>query len=1011
MERVSPIKIILLKGIFVLFISFILELTYIQQLGAQVSGPQTIKWMYVSPLRNWFSNGGAEIEYGRRGRNSYLSTDQIDGLNWPAPCTSQDVNIGKSLWIGTTNFSDPVRGITYPYKVVCAGRQNLYLNTEIIPEKLTLVGNAQHPVVTVDDASASDLAAYDSVDTIDPNLKSDRMIINIFHTSIGISVTRKILSFTQQYHDNYYIYEYTFKNTGIIDSSGQQKINQTLTGVVFQWQYRKSFAGESYHNGWAPTGASWGRNTINDVMGDPNHPGNVRAVWSYYGPMSTASSLANDIGLPKASDGSIMAGTNFSGVVVLHADKSPKDTSDDPSQPFTTKFMGCDQDAQNIDQYDSTLMMQKYGFMSAGHLVLTHAEQIGKDANGWPTAAANTWGTDPGGYAAAQGFGPYTLAPGDSIRIIVAEAVAGLMKDRDLVKTIANKWFTNSSPFILPNGSTTTDRNIYKNSWVFSGKDSLFQTFQRAIANYANAYRIPQPPPPPSELRVYSGSKKITLNWTASAETWPGFNGYKIYRAEGTPDATYSLLFSCDKNNIVHTYEDRTAVHGINYYYYIQTKDDGSTNTIEPGVPLVSGKLYTMTNTPAKNTSVGNDTTIVERYDQLHVDKTKIVDKNGNPVTLRGMSLYWSQWKGQFYNYDCIKWLRDDWKCSIVRAAMAVESGGYLTNPSVEMSKIKTVIEACIDLGIYVLVDWHDNNAQNHLTESIGFFEEIARQYGTTPNVIYEIFNEPLNTADWSTVVKPYADSVVKHIRAIDPVNLIIVGTPTWSQDVDVASRNPLTATNIAYAFHFYAHTHLFGSYSGKVQTALNNGIAIFVTEFGTTEASGTGVVDSNQTDIWLNYLNTNNISWCNWSVADLTETSAILAPGSSPTGGWPISVISPSGLYVRRKLQEANGSLITTVPSLQVVPTSYELFQNYPNPFNPTTTISYSLPEVARVKIEIYNILGKNVAVLIDQVENAGHHSVTWDAQKFASGIYYYRIKIEGTKPFEKTQKLVLIR
>ncbi len=590
----------------------VLPFIFLQQSYSQVTGTQEIKWLSVGSLRQWFSNGGAEIEYGRRGR-AHMTTDQIDGLIWPAENLDQDINVGKSLWIGTTYFADPIDSTLYPHKVICAGRLYLNIGTEIFPEQMELVGRFGHPTVTVDNIPASDLNQNDVVDEIDPGLKADRMIFNTIHTPIGISVTRKVLSFSQQYHDNYFICEYVFKNTGIIDSTNQKKLDTTLTDVIFHWQYRYAFAGESYHGGWAPTGASWGLNTINDVM-DPVHPGEFRAFWAYYGPVSLSHGVMEDIGCPNYTNGSIMAGTKFAGVVVLHADKSPLDSSDDPAQPSTTHYTGSDQDFQSDDQHNATLMTNKYGVISRGHPAQSHAEYIGKDpATGWPVRFPTTVGLgDPGGYSSAQGFGPYTMGPGDSVRIIVAEAVAGI--HRVLNKEVTGNWFANTGPFILPNGSSTSDRNIYKNTWVFTGKDSLFQTFRRIVANYTSSYQIPVPPPPPDEFTVASGTNKITLDWSNSAESWPGFDGYRIYRAEVKPDTTYKLVFSCDKNNSVNHYEDVTAIAGLNNFYYIQTKDDGSTNTgstvlnIPAGEPLVSSKFYTMTNRGASvTTSIQNN--------------------------------------------------------------------------------------------------------------------------------------------------------------------------------------------------------------------------------------------------------------------------------------------------------------------------------------------------------------------------------------------------------------------
>lgn len=292
---------------------------------------------------------------------------------------------------------------------------------------------------------------------------------------------------------------------------------------------------------------------------------------------------------------------------------------------------------------------------------------------------------------------------------------------------------------------------------------------------------------------------------------------------------------------------------------------------------------------------------VVDLYGQLKIEGNKIVDQNGNPVALRGMSLFWSQWIGKYYNYDCIKWLCDDWKCTIVRAAMGVEHGGYLSNPVTEMTKVRTVIEACIDLGIYVIIDWHDHNAHNHTAQAKSFFKQMAILYGDRPNIIYEIYNEP-EQVSWGNEIKPYAEEVIKEIRAIDPANLIVVGTPTWSQDVDVAAKDPLDYSNLAYALHFYAATHK-QWLRDKAVVAMNKGLALFVSEWGASEASGTGTLDYNETEKWCNFMNENNLSWCNWSVADKNETSAALKSGASATGGWSNSYLTDSGKLVRGKI------------------------------------------------------------------------------------------------------------
>jgi endoglucanase len=321
---------------------------------------------------------------------------------------------------------------------------------------------------------------------------------------------------------------------------------------------------------------------------------------------------------------------------------------------------------------------------------------------------------------------------------------------------------------------------------------------------------------------------------------------------------------------------------------------------------------------------------VVKKFGQLSVEGNHIVDKNGDPIILRGMSLYWSQRKGQFYNEDLIKWLRDDWYCTIVRASMAIEHDGYLTNPEREKQKIKTVVQAAIDLGLYVIIDWHDHNAYRHTQQAQAFFEEMAKTYGKYPNVIYELWNEPLDSHDWSTVIKPYYQAVIPKIRAHDPNNIIVCGTQCWSQDVDKAAQDPLKFDNIAYSLHFYAATHK-QSLRDKATTALDNGIALMATEWGTSEASGDGKLDYEETEKWLVFLDKNSLNWCNWSVADLNETSAALKPGVNATSNWTLDDLSPSGAFVRKQLRTKNYELLYELkeihhPDVIYVPTPHKV-------------------------------------------------------------------------------------
>jgi endoglucanase len=275
----------------------------------------------------------------------------------------------------------------------------------------------------------------------------------------------------------------------------------------------------------------------------------------------------------------------------------------------------------------------------------------------------------------------------------------------------------------------------------------------------------------------------------------------------------------------------------------------------------------------------------------------------GQPASFAGNSLFWSNtgWGGErYYNANVVRWLKTDWKSNIVRAAMGVEDqGGFLQDPNGNRARVRVVVDAAIANDLYVIIDWHSHHAESYRSNAVAFFQDMARTYGTRNHVIYEIYNEPLQIS-WSGQIKPYAQAVISAIRAIDPDNLIIVGTPTWSQDVDVAAADPIAGTNIAYTLHFYAGTH--GQFlRDKAQTALNRGVALFVTEWGSVNANGDGGVNTNETNAWMNFLKARGISHANWALNDKAEGASALVPGASTSGGWSASQLTPSGTLAKQ--------------------------------------------------------------------------------------------------------------
>lgn len=294
----------------------------------------------------------------------------------------------------------------------------------------------------------------------------------------------------------------------------------------------------------------------------------------------------------------------------------------------------------------------------------------------------------------------------------------------------------------------------------------------------------------------------------------------------------------------------------------------------------------------------------VPYYGELKISGNRIIGaRSQSAVQVRGMSLYWSLWGGErFYNASAIKALVDDWKVEVVRAAMGVDQdGGYNTDPETQKALVSAVVDAAIANEIYVIIDFHCHVADQYSTQAKEFFSYMAQKYGKYDNVIFEIYNEPLNIS-WGTI-KNYAVGVISEIRKYSD-NLVIVGTPNWSQDVDAVVSDRISDKNVAYTLHFYAGSH--GSdLMAKARTALNSNLALFVTEWGTVNADGDGNVATTSSNDWMTFMDQNKLSWANWSLHDKVEGASALVNGTSTTGdGWTTwGNLTASGQYVYSKL------------------------------------------------------------------------------------------------------------
>ncbi len=301
--------------------------------------------------------------------------------------------------------------------------------------------------------------------------------------------------------------------------------------------------------------------------------------------------------------------------------------------------------------------------------------------------------------------------------------------------------------------------------------------------------------------------------------------------------------------------------------------------------------------------------TPVMRHGALKTAGNRIVDQHGVPPQLRGMSFSWSIWGGKkYYNNDVVDWLVDDFNVSLIRLSMAIEpDGGYLQQPHEQAALIRQLAARAIKRGIYVIIDWHDHNADKNLVQAKTYFAHMARLYADTPNIIYEIWNEP-ERQSWPTV-KAYSIAIIEEIRKHDKHNLIVVGSPRWCQDIDIAAEDPITGySNIAYSFHFYASDpHHQENLRHKAEVALEKGVPLFVTEWGVGESNGDGIFDTEKTARWMSWMEEHKLSWANWNITDKQETTAILAPGAPISGNWTQNQLTPAGDYIRQQLRKRN--------------------------------------------------------------------------------------------------------
>jgi hypothetical protein len=592
----------------IILLIFGISFLFLSVLKAQLSGYEQRR-ISISSLQSHFSAYGSE----RAWNNVYY-----EGLRWPADIPEQDNSVIKRAWLAARNFTDE-SGNYHDFSSIYFHLNNVGNNQ--FPVELTQSAKYPKPSVHINGQETSYLD-QDYIDTYDPTQAPDRIITNIVNTSLGLTQTRKILAFSQKNHENYFIKIFTYTNTGNTDFEPDIELTDSLHGVHVGWGTRYSGG----RQGAQATGNTWGQHDWVTRRGedysehylDPITPENPIAEWlrSGFSWMGQSSQLSYDnIGAPDVTGNGRLLSPHFVGSVVLHVDVSASDPTDDVSQPT---FLGWHAGDTYPDQDDhaatySMLAGNPYPNTSFGGTdrLDSHLESITHRLDPY------TIHGDGGGTNIMTTYGPFDLAHGESITIVEAEGINGL--SQEMCQLIGERWKSayvnpgDTGPFILPDHSETNDKDLYKNSWVYTGMDSIMLTFTRAKQNFDANYQITQPPPP-MVFDLNASNDQISLAWNNSAESSPEFGGYKIYRKQLLSSGEFQEVFTCgvgtDHPQIENTYIDLDVLDSTDYQYYLVSFS--LNNNLE------SGKFYTLTTLP------------IRLLDTPRVDADLFVSPNGS---------------------------------------------------------------------------------------------------------------------------------------------------------------------------------------------------------------------------------------------------------------------------------------------------------------------------------------------------------------------------------------------
>lgn len=383
---------------------------------------------------------------------------------------------------------------------------------------------------------------------------------------------------------------------------------------------------------------------------------------------------------------------------------------------------------------------------------------------------------------------------------------------------------------------------------------------------------------------------------------------------------------------------------------------------------------------------------------RLKVVGTNLCNKNGYQIQLRGMSTHGLQWFENCITDKSLDVLANQWGADILRLSMYVHEDGYLTNPPYFRALIDKIVDKLLQRGIYCLIDWHqldpgDPNAD--IDSARTFFQYMSAKHGSKGHVLYDICNEPNGTAVTWPVITKYANEIIPIIRKNDPQSVIIVGTPYWASRPDQVIGALLPYDNIMYTMHFYAADHK-EEYRNYTVKAIEGGVPVFVTEFGTQERTGDGPNDFTSSQLWLDLLAKYKISWTNWNYSDDFRSGAVWKTGTSNSGQWTDANLKEAGTWIKQHISNPPDDFISTAVSKMSKQTSTNFKILITGKFK-TNAVSFSLPQTMQYSDEntllqllFYGVSGKKINAQTVQLRSSGVvDAATEVTQNLSSGMY----------------------